>query len=332
VIKTIPRLNWKLVKIHKKKIGQGATATVHLGQYLGETCAVKKIYCSDLTMDSLNVMMEEVALTWHLQHDSTVKFHGFYISLPDVCLVYEYCSRGTLKDVLLKAGKEYHFDEMPGPEHFARGVARSLAFMHDHVPKVIHRDIKPANYLVTEEWDVKLADFGEARLIPGLDEDGEIIPMSLIGSPGYIAPEMLVGKHGQATYDEKVDVYSLAMVLWQVVTRVRPWEEISSWQVQTAVLAGERPVIPENCPKEFQALITRAWDGDAAKRPSAKEIYRRVTEIAGYWNTGWNMRRSSFSFRRPSHNYEAQSNQIFADSQGSVDSDNGSAAVEMARV
>ena len=136
---------------------------MYRGHYRGEDVAVKKITCTDLTRDSLATMMQEVGITFALQTDTTVRFYGFFIALPEVCLVYEFCSRGTLTDVLRKAFKEGPPEGMPGPCHFALGACTSIAYLHSFPKPVIHRDIKPSNYLITEEWQIKLADFGEAR-------------------------------------------------------------------------------------------------------------------------------------------------------------------------
>jgi len=271
----VPRLVWNEV-FTSKKIGEGATATVYLGTYRGTACAVKKIMCEDLTKESLHVMMQEVGLTWKLQHPSTVRFYGFFISLPEVCLVYELCERGTLTDLLAQVRDGTAPLDMPGPAHFAVSAARSVALLHTYEPRVVHRDIKASNYLVSEDWSVKLADFGEARLCAA-----QGLPMSLVGSPGYMAPEIMRGKHGQAQYDHRVDVYSLSMVLWQLLTAERPFENegLRVWDMEDAVLSGRRPKIPD-CDAELKALIEKAWADDPSERPSAVAMVGVLERLA----------------------------------------------------
>jgi len=276
----VPRINWNEVRTGKM-IGSGATATVHLGEYEGRQCAVKKILCTDLTRDTLKVMMQEVGITFALQSETTVKFHGFYISLPEVCLVYDFCPNGTLTDVLEKTfSQDGPPRDMPGPVHFALESIKSIAYLHGFKKPVIHRDIKPSNFLITEDWKVKLADFGEARFGAAGG-----VPMSVVGSPGYMAPEIMKGKHGQAAYDHRVDIYSFAMVMCQLLKGKTPFEDenLSLWKIQEAVLGGKRPAIAP-CPDAFKKLIEDGWQMDPKDRPTAKELVKALEQIKESWN------------------------------------------------
>jgi len=296
----IPRLRWTQVQTHNK-IGSGATAEVYRGSYDGRECAVKMIFCSELTHSTLSVMMRELALTYLLQDESTVEFWGFYLSLPHLCLVYEFCQRGTLSTAIesLRENERETPGDSPGPARLALAAAKSVAFMHGRYPQVIHRDIKPSNYLVTHDWRVKLADFGEARLKPQLDsEDGRCtasLEMSLVGSPGYMAPELIRGRGGKAHYDEQVDIFSLAMVLWQIVALRKPYEEerfraLSRFEIQERVEGGERPTLPAGIPQEFADIVQQAWADNPADRPTADAIVEALQHVLAEQTKGedWN--------------------------------------------
>jgi len=281
----VPRLDWNEVQTGRS-IGFGATATVYKGEWRGDPVAVKKITCTDLTRDSLATMMQEVGITFALQTDTTVRFFGFYIALPEVCLVYEFCSRGTLTDVLRKAFKDGPPPGMPGPCHFALGACTSLAYLHNVHPtkKVIHRDIKPSNFLISEEWQIKLADFGEARF-----GEASGASMSIVGSPGYMAPEIISGKHGRAVYDHRVDIFSLGMVFSAIFDGKRPFEDegYGIWDTQDAVASGKRPGIDPRVHSEYKRLIEQAWDGTPENRPTATVLQEALEALKQEWDPSY---------------------------------------------
>lgn len=202
----IPRFDWNKV-IQGKLLGQGAEAAVYKVEYQGQMFAMKSIFCSVLTEESLEPTMEEVNLSWQLRHHSTVRFDGFFIHIPHVCLMYEYCPLGDLAHLLQNVKKGSRPEGLPHPCHFADGCTAGIEFLQSFHTPVVHRDVKPDNFLITSDWQVKLADFGESRIC---ESDGEV--MDVVGSPGYMAPEVLSGSHGEAEYDCRVDIFSLGMV------------------------------------------------------------------------------------------------------------------------
>jgi serine/threonine-protein kinase len=146
-----------------------------------------------------------------LSHPNIVKVHDFgeYEGAP--FLVMEYLSGGTLKSRLGEA--------IPWAEA-ARGllpVARGLAYAHAR--GIIHRDVKPANILISEEAEPLLSDFGIAKLLE--NEEGRTLTGSGvgIGTPEYMAPEQAIGQ----AVDARVDIYSLGIVLYEMITGRKPY-------------------------------------------------------------------------------------------------------------
>jgi len=118
---------------------------------------------------------------------------------------------------------------------------------------------------------VRVADFGLTRL-----KDKKNSDETPQGSPAYMAPEVYLGH-----YDEKCDVYSFAMVLWEMLTQERVFADLPNLQklMYAIVEEGRRPTLPPNTPTSLRNLITSCWDADPAKRPSFKEILEQLDHV-----------------------------------------------------
>ena len=185
------------------------------------------------------------------------------------------------------------------------GCLCALRFIHSC--NVIHRDIKPGNILLDENLSVKLADFGESSLFDdvhcdeeedeeeGKNEDNKVdieinttnssvlnsLPMTIRGSPLWIAPEILRGKHGRATYGLSADVFSTAIVIWQIMSLEKLYEDIPIFNVLRDVETNHlRPKIPESWPVSLRSLISSSWHDDFRKRPSASELETALLNLA----------------------------------------------------
>ena len=85
----------------------------------------------------------------------------------------------------------------------------------------------------------------------------------------WMAPEVFLG----ANYDERVDVYSLGIVMWEIITSRRPFEDVSPWLIPAAVVERrQRPALPEWIPAPYAELISAAWAQDHTQRPSAQQL------------------------------------------------------------
>ncbi len=125
---------------------------------------------------------------------------------------------------------------------------------------------------MTHDFHVRVADFGLTRIKDKKGEGSEA-PQ---GSPAYMAPEVFMG-----TYDEKCDVYSFGMCLWEMLAQERVFADLPSLEklVFAVVEEGHRPAIPTNCPTSLRNLICACWDADPKKRPSFKEILEQLDHV-----------------------------------------------------
>ena len=190
------------------------------------------------------------------------------------------------------------------------------ALQYSHQKGLIHRDVKPANIMLDDTFTIKLADFGESSLFDevhcDIDEEGKLddeggiddvdieigdhhtggdgsstnssvlssLPMTIRGSPLWIAPEILRGKHGRATYGLAADVFSTAIVIWQILSLQKLYEDIPIFNVLRDVETNHlRPKIPQSWPASLQTLISSSWHDDFLKRPTASELESALLKL-----------------------------------------------------
>ena len=157
-----------------------------------------------------------------------------------------------------------------------------MNFLHTAVPKIIHRDLKSPNILlannhVDSNQDIvaKVADFGLSSSIFHTATGREVF------NPMWLAPEMMT--KGQPEYTEKADIYSYAIILWELITRAIPFEEYNytfhSLLEEDIINRQLRPTIPSHTPPLYAKLITDCWQANPQKRPSFTEILKKLSTI-----------------------------------------------------
>ncbi|GMI41863.1 hypothetical protein TrCOL_g327 [Triparma columacea] len=279
-------------------IGKGGFGNVHEGFYKGEIVAVKQI--QRVEEESIEQFRFECFLLKHLRHPNVVRFIGVCWDQTLLACVLEYVSNGSLQDHLKKCSGKTHKQLTWKSDLLttAQEISSSLEYLHharywhERAEKgkppgwrecIIHRDLKPDNLLMTEDWTVKLADFGEAR---ALEVDYN---MTMVGTPIYVAPEILKGD----MYDEKVDTYSFSICLLSMIRAetsiVRYFLEALRKSMKRKNTKGAgiailnsrlyakkwRPLLPTGFVRaypKFSKFISDCWADDPASRPSFSVI------------------------------------------------------------
>lgn len=142
---------------------------------------------------------------------------------PVYCVITEYLSEGSLRGYLHKL--ERKTVSLQKLVTFALEIARGMEYIHSQ--GIVHRDLKPENVLISEEFHLKIADFGIA-----CEEAYRDVFTDDPGTYRWMAPEMIKRKH----YGRKVDVYSFGLILWEMVTGRIPYEEMTPIQAAYAVV------------------------------------------------------------------------------------------------
>ncbi|KAK0588894.1 hypothetical protein LWI29_006738 [Acer saccharum] len=199
-------------------IGSGASGKVYkVVLRNGDVVAVKKLFGGSKKDDTSNGSLKdqfevEVETLGKIRHKSIVRLWCCCNTGDSKLLVYEYMPNGSLGD-FLHSSKASLLD-WPTRYKIALDAAEGLSYLHhDCVPPIVHRDVKSNNILLDAEFCARVADFGVAKVVNGVNKAQE--PMSVIaGSCGYIAPEYAY----TLRVNEKSDIYSFGVVLLELIT------------------------------------------------------------------------------------------------------------------
>lgn len=239
-----------------KQIGIGSYGVVSAGKWKNLDVAVKRVVNQGIGEESLLEVRREASIMAGLEHPNIVVFIGACFEPPNICILTSLEKRGSLQHVLSSGDKL----EWNTRKKILSGVCSGLSYLHQN--NFVHRDIKSANVLIGEDWTAKICDFGFGRL----REDNTT--MTCCGTPVYTAPEVLRGEK----YNEKCDIFSLGILIWETLTRKKPFEGMNVITITQATLDGKRPTIPLDVPRDLKKVIKKCWDEDAAKRPDILEL------------------------------------------------------------
>jgi CheY-like chemotaxis protein/tRNA A-37 threonylcarbamoyl transferase component Bud32 len=256
-------------------VGRGGMGTVYRAKdlELGQEVAIKTLRPEFLADDTiLERFKSEIRLTYRITHKNVVRTHYFGEWAGAYYLTMEFVEGITLRQLMDTRGR------LGVPSTLAIGVqlADSLAVAHEQ--GVIHRDIKPQNLLLDAEGVLKVMDFGIARLserTSGLTEVGLVV-----GTPAYMSPEQLLADQ----LDERSDLYSTGLVLYECLTGRLPFEARSTVALIGKILT-EQPALPlalnSEVPSALSSLIARLIARAPEDRvQSARELSKQLSGMA----------------------------------------------------
>merc|ERR1712038_1324736 len=208
-----------------------------------------------------------------LNHHNIIQFRGVCTQAPVFCIVMEYCPYGPLFN-FLRNGK----DKVP-PMRFVewtKQIASGVKYLHDH--KIIHRDLKSPNVLIGKNEILKISDFGTSRTW-----GEQSTCMSFAGTVAWMAPEVIRNE----PCNEKVDIWSFGVLLWELLTCEIPYQNVDSSAIIWGVGSNKLNLpIPSTCPEGYKLLIKQCWATKPRNRPSFKNILMHLdiasVEILSY--------------------------------------------------
>ncbi|XP_068040171.1 mitogen-activated protein kinase kinase kinase 7 isoform X4 [Anomalospiza imberbis] len=273
MIETPPVLNFEEIDYKEieveEVVGRGAFGVVCKAKWRAKDVAIKQIE-SESERKAFIVELRQLS---RVNHPNIVKLYG--ACLNPVCLVMEYAEGGSLYNVLHGAEPLPHYTAAHAMS-WCLQCSQGVAYLHSMKPKaLIHRDLKPPNLLLVAGGTVlKICDFGTACDIQTHMTNNK-------GSAAWMAPEVFEGSN----YSEKCDVFSWGIILWEVITRRKPFDEIGgpAFRIMWAVHNGTRPPLIKNLPKPIESLMTRCWSKDPSQRPSMEEIVKIMTHLMRYF-------------------------------------------------
>jgi hypothetical protein len=244
------------------ELGRGAMGVVWkaVDPLIGRPVAIKTVEAEhfDFDPDARERFLREARAAGRLSHPNIVTIFDAGTEGEDAYIVMELIAGRTLGD-MISAGNRFPAFTVAD---IGAQIAEALDYAHTH--GVVHRDIKPANIMLTSGGLVKITDFGVARL-----EDASRTRVgTVLGSPRYMSPEQVRGQQ----VDGRSDIYSLGVLLYELVTGVCPFGASGQGdlvKLMKDIVDGDpKPLrdLAPHAPKAFEAIIARAMRKDAAER------------------------------------------------------------------
>ena len=255
----------------KKRLARGGMAEVFLAedQLLGRPVAVKVLF-PEFAADPSFVerFRREAQAAANLSHPNIVGVYDWGREESTYYIVMEYVEGRSLSQVIRKEGP------LPAPRvaEIAEGIASALGFAHKG--DVVHRDMKSGNVIISENGQVKVADFGIATAISGNTDANLTQTGAVMGTATYFSPEQAQG----LTVDGRSDLYSLGVVMYEMLTGTPPFTGDSSISIaykhvqeQPELISEKRPGVPE----ALQAITAKLMNKDPDKRYSSAADLQR---------------------------------------------------------
>ncbi len=271
------------------ELGQGGMAVLYLGRAVGpggfqRLFAIKTIHEQYSREEAfVQMFLDEARLAARIHHPNAVPVYEVGADQGRHYIAMEYVDGETLSSTISKVWKA----EPPFPVgialHIVEGVCEALHATHELTDStgaslnVVHRDVSPQNIMVGYDGIPRLMDFGVAK---AADQLAHTRPGVNKGKVAYMAPEQLSG----GTLDRRVDVFALAVVLWEALAGRRLFKGENDFVTADRIRAGVIPKLDnfrDDVPPEIGPMLRHALAKDPSRRPaSARDFGRAIREIA----------------------------------------------------
>lgn len=281
---------WTGKTLNKVQIGEMIARGGMAEVYFGEHTSLKRRVAVKIMRDHVDGDPEtrmrferEARVVASLRHPNIIQMYDYDLVEGQPCLIMELVDGTTLGNYLKDLHKKEEKLSMDVIAHILSSLAAAIDYAHSQ--NIIHRDIKPANVLLRsstgyvnvdaplpEDVEPVLTDFGLVRL---LDTSIQTSTGTVSGTPAYMSPEQARGDK----VDRKTDIYSLGVMLYEMLAGTVPFDAESSFGILMKHLNEPPPPIP-GISKNLQAVINRALSKDAAQRyDSAAELADEFTAV-----------------------------------------------------
>jgi len=272
-----------------ENLGRGATCRVDraLDTVIGRTVAVKS-FLQGFGKNSEQQFLQEAQTIGRLSHPSIAQLYDVgHDASGTPFLVMEFIAGRTLEQLLAQA-------PLPAAQAAVWTADVASALSYAHRSGVIHGDVKPSNIRITENDTVKLVDFGVARFAAQVSRSDRVL-----GTPAYLSPEQIQGQK----QDGRSDLFSLGIVLYEMITGIRPFEGNSLGEVCAQILTAD-PTPPSKLnpalSSAFDRIVARCLAKDPNRRySSGNELARALYLVARSANRPVNKPRNYAWLKRP---------------------------------
>jgi serine/threonine protein kinase len=250
------------------ELGSGGMATVYkaVQRSLNRPVAIKELKKAYHTNDRIAQRFErEARLAASFQHENIVHIYD-YFAQPVHAIVMEYVDGTTLARIIEETGA------LPTDVGVMIAIQVANALEYAHARGLIHRDIKPGNIMVKRNGEVKLMDFGIARM---REMESLTLPGTLMGTPSYMSPEQVLGQ----PLDVRSDIFSFGIVMYEIFTGVKPFPDEEDGSSSSKILKGKflsPRSIYSDIPRSLQRIIRKCLKMKPHKRYGSMQELTRV--------------------------------------------------------
>lgn len=245
-----------------------------------------QIYAAKISINKLETyseqellnMSREVSIMSKINHPSVLKFIGFnnksFNKKLKPVIITEYALNGSLNDFISRCEKN-NFN----PTHkliIIYGIASGMSYLHSH--EILHRDLKPENILIDENYLPKISDFGLSKVNSTDNDNQNSQNKKPKGTPIYISPESWESQE----YSKASDVYAFSLIVYEIITNLKPFENRNIFQIMMNVSKGDRPELNSTIPKSYKDLIENCWSQNPEKRPTFDQILDKLENDKGF--------------------------------------------------
>ncbi|KAJ5068941.1 serine/threonine-protein kinase unc-51-related [Anaeramoeba ignava] len=270
-----------------KNIGKGSFGKVYLGRTLdnNKECAIKKIFLGKIK--GLNVRRStqlEIEIMKQVHHENVIEL--FFVEpenfinreVMEVFVIMEYCDMGSLRTYLEDKKNKKELIPIEEIKEIFTQTVRALKYLYDQ--RIIHRDLKPANILLKKDpkskfgYTIKVCDFGLSKQIKEEEMKKSLHLMSTVGTPSYMAPEVLLHE----SYSWKADFWSLGAILYEMLTGNAAFKIFLSKNLKKQFKKVTVKSLPKKFlkkyPKECNDLVQKLLTVNPKQRISREELYK----------------------------------------------------------
>lgn len=274
-----------------KIIGRGSFGVVYHAKYKESIVAVKKLHVTRVSKRRQTEFSEEVNILSRLDHPFIVKFIGACTTTPNLCIVMEYMQMSLHEALHVDCADLADFTDEDRLMMIMQTLS-GMEYLHDK--KLAHCDVKSRNILIDHDGEkftvAKLTDFGLSMMKneteASLSSNHEMVRN--IGTPRYSSPEILRGELMTLDQMKMSDMYSYALVVFEIVCEEEPFSNLNAAQLRTQV--GEKNLYPQ-FPNDIYPdvdLMTQllaCWDREPTNRPTATSFLKVVNRLSCVYET-----------------------------------------------
>eukprot|EP01125_Pyxidicula_operculata_P008576 TRINITY_DN286_c1_g2_i1.p1 TRINITY_DN286_c1_g2~~TRINITY_DN286_c1_g2_i1.p1 ORF type:complete len:1074 (+),score=293.77 TRINITY_DN286_c1_g2_i1:18-3239(+) len=253
------------IYILEEEVASGTFGTVYKSRHSEQGYYVAlKILKPEDEDDAMSDFVE-LHILKNCDHKNIVKLYGSWKKADETFIAIEWCGGGAVSDFNAVWNIQLTEDQIA---LICRETLVGLKYLHSI--NIIHRDIKGANILINEEGDVKLIDFGVSAILRDPSERRK----TLIGTPYWMAPEIINNKTRESPYDEKVDIWSVGITLIELAEKDPPLSQMNPMRALMQIPLREPPSLqqPEKWSESMNDFVHLCLQRDPKKRPSVDEL------------------------------------------------------------